>query len=119
MNIYFIEDEGGVTQFDAGTQPMTKDTRRVGEELGGLKRIVLGHSHSDHRGTAPGLDAPVLCHPAEVPYAEREDGGIPEYWDMDKIDWWLSRFLYRYFLHRRWDGGAVKIADTLEEGDEI
>jgi glyoxylase-like metal-dependent hydrolase (beta-lactamase superfamily II) len=38
---------------------------------------------------------------------------------MDDIDWWVSRFLYKTILHRRWDGGAVKIADTIEEGDEV
>jgi glyoxylase-like metal-dependent hydrolase (beta-lactamase superfamily II) len=118
MNVYFIEGDDGITQFDAGTRPMTKDVKRVGAELGGVKRVVLGHSHSDHRGTAPAIDAPVLCHPDERPFAERELGGIPDYWDMDKVDWWLSRRLYP-FLHRRWDGGAVRIADTVEEGDEI
>jgi hydroxyacylglutathione hydrolase len=119
MNVYYLSDEGGVTQFDAGTRPMTKHCARVSAELGGLKRIVLGHSHSDHRGSAPGLDAPVLCHPDERPYAESQTGGIPEYWDMDEIDWWPSRLLYKHYLHRRWDGGAVRISDTLGEGDEI
>jgi hydroxyacylglutathione hydrolase len=53
MNIYFLEDEGGVVQFDAGTKGMTKAARTTGERLGGVKRIVLGHAHADHRGTAP------------------------------------------------------------------
>lgn len=119
MNVYYLEDEGGVTQFDAGSQPMTRHCARVSAELGGLKRIVLGHSHSDHRGTASGLDAPVLCHPDERPYAESETGGIPDYWDMDSIDWLPSRLLYKHYLHRRWDGGAVRISDTVSEGDEI
>jgi glyoxylase-like metal-dependent hydrolase (beta-lactamase superfamily II) len=63
MNVYFIEDEGGVVQFDAGTKPMRKKTAATARELGGLKRVVLGHAHADHRGTAPYLDAPVFCHP--------------------------------------------------------
>jgi hydroxyacylglutathione hydrolase len=117
MNVYYLEDEGGVTQFDAGTQPMTKHCARVSAELGGLKRIVLGHSHTDHRGTAPGLDAPVLCHPAERGWAESD--AWPDYWDMDAIDWLPSRLLYKHFLHRRWDGGAVRISGTVAEGDEI
>ena len=119
MNVYFIEDEDGITQFDAGTQPMTDDVREAGAKLGGLKRIVLGHSHSDHRGTAPALGVPVFCHPDEVEFATAEEGGIPDYWDMDDIDWWVSRWLYKGVLHRRWDAGAVKIADTIEEGDEV
>ena len=119
MNVYYLADEGGVTQFDAGSRPMTKHCARASAELGGLKRIVLGHSHSDHRGTAPGLAAPVLCHPVEREYAEAERGGIPDYWRMDEIDWLPSRLLYKHFLHRRWDGGAVRISETISEGDEV
>ena len=53
MNVYFIEDGDGVVQFDAGTKSMRKKTAAAAQELGGLKRIVLGHAHADHRGTAP------------------------------------------------------------------
>src|SRR5512146_3129608 len=81
MNIYFLEDGGEVVQFDAGTKPMTKATRAAGAELGGVKRVVLGHAHSDHRGTAPFLDAPVECHPDEVSEAER-DSCFASYWDL-------------------------------------
>ena len=70
MNVYFIEDEGGVVQFDAGTKPMRKKVAATARELGGLKRVVLGHAHADHRGTAPYVDAPVFCHPDELHDAE-------------------------------------------------
>jgi glyoxylase-like metal-dependent hydrolase (beta-lactamase superfamily II) len=116
MNVYYLEDDGGVTQFDAGTRAMTDDARRAAAELGGLKRVVLGHAHPDHRGTAAGLGVPVLCHPDEVADAEG-DGGM-RYFDLDQIPWWLSRAIYPTLL-RRWDGGPVKIADTVVEGDEV
>jgi hydroxyacylglutathione hydrolase len=116
MNIYFLEDEDGVIQFDAGTKPMVRAVKAVGERLGGIKRIVLGHSHTDHRGTAPFLDLPVHCHPDEVGYAERDEW--PDYWDMSQIPVAWSRRIYPR-LHRRWDGGAVKISDTVSEGDEV
>jgi hydroxyacylglutathione hydrolase len=116
MNVYFIEDDGGVIQFDAGTEGMTKGAAAAAERLGGVKRIVLGHSHADHRGTAPGLGVPVLCHPEEVTDAEA-DGGY-HYFNLDEIPVWYSRRLYPWLL-RRWDAGPVKIADTVEEGDEI
>ena len=32
-------------------------------QLGGLTRIVLGHGHTDHRGTAPSFDVPVSATP--------------------------------------------------------
>jgi hydroxyacylglutathione hydrolase len=116
MNVYFIEDGDGVTQFDAGTAAMTKGVAEAAARLGGLKRVVLGHSHADHRGTAPGLGVPVLCHRDEVEDAEG-DGGY-HYFKIDQIPVWWSRRIYPWLLHH-WDGGPVKIADTVEEGDEI
>jgi hydroxyacylglutathione hydrolase len=116
MNIYFLEDGDGVIQFDAATKPMTKAVRAVREKLGPIKRIVLGHSHTDHRGTAPGLDAPVFCHPDEVTYAERDEW--PDYWDMAQLPVRWVRWIYPT-LHRRWDAGGVKIAGTISEGEEI
>jgi hydroxyacylglutathione hydrolase len=116
MNVYFIEDEGGVTQFDAGTKGMTKHVARAAAELGGLTRVVLGHSHPDHRGTAPGLRVPVLCHPDEVADAEA-DGGY-HYFDIDRIPLWWSRLIYPRLL-KHWDGGPVRIADTVTEGDRV
>jgi glyoxylase-like metal-dependent hydrolase (beta-lactamase superfamily II) len=121
MNVYFIEDGDGVVQFDAGTKPMTAGIAREGERLGGIKRIVLGHAHSDHRGSAPGLarkGIPVFCHPDEVSYAEADNGGMPDYWNMEDIELWWSRMLYPW-LHRRWDGGPVEIEGTVSEGDSV
>jgi hydroxyacylglutathione hydrolase len=116
MNIYFLEDGDGVVQFDAGTEPMVKAVRTVSERLGPIKRIVLGHSHTDHRGTAPRVEAPVFCHPDEVTYAERDEW--PDYWDMSQLPVAWVRRIYPA-LHRRWDGGAVRIAGTVSEGDEV
>lgn len=117
MNVYFLEDEGGVVQFDAGTRAMTKKVRAAAERLGGLKRIVLGHAHADHRGTAPSLGAPVHCHPDEVADAE-SDAAIAPYMDISTLPWAPARWIYP-LLMRRWDGGAVKVDDTVSEGDEV
>jgi glyoxylase-like metal-dependent hydrolase (beta-lactamase superfamily II) len=117
MNIYFIEDEGGVVQFDAGSKSMVKKARAAAESLGGLKRIVLGHAHADHRGTAPYLDAPVQCHPDEVADAEVE-GAIAPYMEISELPVAPVRWLYPMLL-RRWDGGPVKIDGTVSEGDEV
>jgi len=76
MNIYFLEDGDGVVQFDAGTKSMRRAAAAEATQLGGLKQVVLGHAHGDHRGTAPYLGVPVLCHPDEVAEAEY-DGSIP------------------------------------------
>ena len=75
-NVYLIEDEsvGGVTMYDAGARTMVRAVASAGAKLGGIKRIVLGHGHTDHRGTAPALGVPVLCHPDEVQDAEGSGG---------------------------------------------
>ena len=117
MNIYFLDDGDGVVQFDAGTKGMRKQARAAGEQLGGIKRVVLGHAHADHRGTAPYMGAPVFCHADEVADAE-SDAAIAPYFDLAQLPVAPIRWLYPTLL-RRWDGGAVKIAGTVAEGDEV
>jgi hydroxyacylglutathione hydrolase len=117
MNVYFLEDGDGLVQFDAGSKGMTKKARAEAERLGGLKRVVLGHAHADHRGTAPYMGVPVHCHPDEVADAENE-ASIAPYMDLSQLPVAPVRWLYPFLL-RRWDGGAVKIAGTIAEGDDV
>jgi glyoxylase-like metal-dependent hydrolase (beta-lactamase superfamily II) len=117
MSVYFLEDGDGVVQFDAGTKGMRRAVRAAGERLGGIKRVVLGHAHADHRGTAPYVDAPVFCHEADVADAE-SDAALAPYFDLSQLPVAWVRWIYPFLL-RRWDGGAVKIAGTVAEGDEI
>ncbi len=117
-NVYLIEDEGGVTMFDAGARTMTRALARAGAKLGGIRRIVLGHGHTDHRGAAPGLGAPVYCHPAEVQDAEGS-GGF-RYWPEGLKDLPFPQRQLHKLMHRyAWDGGPVDVAGTFVEGDEI
>src|SRR5829696_2982341 len=117
MNIYFIEDGEGVVQFDAGSKAMTKAARAAGEELGGVKKVVLGHAHADQRGTAPALGAPVYCHPGEV--ADAESGAaIDSYMEISELPLRRARLAYP-LLMRRWDGGAVRIEGTVSEGEDV
>ena len=74
MNVYLIEEDGGVVVFDAGSKGMAKAITEAARPLGGINRVVLGHGHTDHRGSAPRLDAPVFCHPDEVEDAEGSGG---------------------------------------------
>ena len=117
MNVYFLEDGDGVVQFDAGTKAMVKAARAAGEELGGVKRVVLGHAHCDHRGTAPSMGVPVHCHPDEVADAESE-AAIDSYMELSELPLARARLAYP-LLMRRWDGGPVGIDGTVEEGDEV
>jgi hydroxyacylglutathione hydrolase len=117
MNIYFIEDGDGVVQFDAGSRAMVKAARAAAEELGGVKKVLLGHAHADHRGTAPSIGAPVLCHPEEVADAE-SDAAVDSYMNISELPLLRARLAYPLLL-RRWDGGAVKIDGTVSEGEEV
>ncbi len=115
MNVYFVRDGDGVVMFDAGVQSMTPALAQIGAQLGGITRIVLGHGHADHRGAAPGLGAPVWCHPDEV--ADAEGDGGSHYFDLTQLDV-HGRLLLRRLLPI-WDGGPVSIAGTVSEGDEV
>lgn len=119
MNVYLIEDEGAMTMFDAGVSSMSKALLKASQPFGGIGRIVLGHSHADHRGAAPAIaeqGTPVYCHEAELADAEG-DGGM-HYFKLDELNP-FSRRLMRHSLTHSWDGGPVPIEGTLAEGDEV
>jgi hydroxyacylglutathione hydrolase len=118
MNVYLIEDGDGVVVFDAGQKDMAPAILAASERLGGISKVVLGHADTDHRGSAPALSAhaPVICHPDAV--AEAEGSGGRSYWQMGKLP--LPVQLLHRVLHRFvWDGGPVKISDTVREGDRV
>jgi hydroxyacylglutathione hydrolase len=117
MNVYLLEDEGsGVTLFDAGIRSMTHALAEAAAALGGINRIVLGHADADHRGAAPGLHVPVLCHPADREAAESPES-LRTYHRLDRLGI-PARYVYPHLLSF-WDGGAVRIDGTVEEGDEV
>jgi len=117
-NVYLIEDDGGVTLFDAGARTMTRAVASAGAKLGGIRRVVLGHGHTDHRGTAPALGVPVLCHPDEVQDAEGS-GGF-RYWPQGLAGLPTPLRQAHRLMHRyAWDGGPVEIAGTVAEGEEL
>jgi glyoxylase-like metal-dependent hydrolase (beta-lactamase superfamily II) len=77
---------------------------------------VLGHADADHRGAAAGLGAPVFCHAAERAAAQSAHP-YRDYWDFAKLNA-AGRLLMPRLL-RSWDGGALSIAGTVAEGEEI
>jgi glyoxylase-like metal-dependent hydrolase (beta-lactamase superfamily II)/predicted ester cyclase len=115
MNVYLVRDGGGVLAFDAGIKAMVDAVAAAAASLGGLTRIVLSHGHVDHRGVAPHLGVPVLCHPDARPDAEG-DGGLA-YFRLEKLKRY-ARVAYPHLL-RMWDGGPVPIADTVAEGEDV
>ena len=122
MNVYFVEEPGGgVTVFDAGIKTMTPHVVSVGRTMGGIRRVVLGHAHGDHRGAAPGAGAPVWCHEDEA--ADAEGDGGHHYFDYSRLPRMTKagpvRLLMPILLEKAWDGGPVRVERTLKEGDSV
>jgi hydroxyacylglutathione hydrolase len=116
MNVYLLEEEDGVTVFDAGIAAMAPSLASAAARLGVARRVVLGHADADHRGAAAGLRAPVYCHELE---REAAQSASPwrEYWNLDLLDPHGRLLLGR--LIPIWDGGALEVAGTVVEGDRI
>ncbi len=120
MNVCLVEepDGSGVTVFDCGEKGMAAAIVAAAKPFGGIRRVVLGHGDTDHRGSAPALRAyaDVLCHPDAV--AQAEGSGGRDYWRMEELS--LDVRLLHGFTHRFiWDGGPVHIDGTVEEGDLV
>ena len=120
MNVYLLRDGDGFTAYDGGIHGMAGAIHEAAGQLGGeVKRMVLGHAHEDHRGAAAAMNVPVLCHESERRDAERElSWGDDRGMDFSKIESPVIKRLMPRLL-KIWDGGPVKIADTLAEGDEV
>ena len=116
MNVYLIEDDGGLTLFDAGISDMTvalaarrraarRDQadrarprrRRSPRRRAGTRRAGLLPS-GRARGGRVARAAPALLGPRRS--SDRRPPAAGE-------------------AAARWDGGAVEIAGTVQEGDEI
>src|SRR5919112_4089898 len=120
MNVYLLRDGDGFTAFDGGIHGMASAIKDAAKQLGGeVKRMVLGHAHEDHRGAAPDMGVPVLCHPDERADAERElEPNDHRGFDFSKMESAVMRTVMPRLL-TIWDGGPVKIADTVSEGNDV
>jgi len=113
-HVYLIDGADDPIAFDAGI-------KGAGAEIlaaagGRVERVILSHSHVDHRGGARELCAPIYCHPDEVPDAEG-DGGRG-YSDLGLIQNAQVREMLPA-LHDAFDGGPVSIAGTISDGEQI
>lgn len=115
FNVYLVRDGDGVLAFDAGIRQMTRTIGAAAARLGGLTRVVLGHSHADHRGAAAGLAVPTWCHVDER--ADAEGDGGARYFTLGTLPT-VGRVGFGKLLPF-WDGGPVPIASTLQEGDDV
>ncbi|HLM50564.1 MAG TPA: ester cyclase [Solirubrobacteraceae bacterium] len=115
VNVWLLEDAGGVVAFDAGMSVMARPIAAAAARLGGLRRIVLSHAHADHRGAAALLGAEVFCHPDERGDVEGDAGA--SYVDLARFPppaRWIQPRLQRFM-----DAGPVTVAGTVQEDDEV
>lgn len=113
-HVYLIDHPEGVIAFDAGVRGTGAQVLAAAGRP--ITRVVLSHSHPDHRGGAGELRAPVLCHRDEVADAEG-DGGL-HYADFGLIRNPAVRAVFPQLV-ATWDGGPVVIAGTVDDGDEV
>jgi hydroxyacylglutathione hydrolase len=115
IDVYLIDAAEGVVVFDAGIKGAGPEI--IAAAGGPVTRVILSHSHVDHRGAAAELAAPIHCHPDEVEDAEG-DGGQAHYADWRLIENPAIREAIPR-LHAIWDGGPVSISGTIEEDDDV
>jgi glyoxylase-like metal-dependent hydrolase (beta-lactamase superfamily II) len=113
-HVYLIDCPDGPVAFDSGVKG--SGPAILAAAGGRVDRVILSHSHIDHRGAAAELNAPVYCHPDELIDAEG-DGGR-RYTDYGLIHSELVREILPR-LHAVWDGGPVEISETITEGEHI
>jgi hydroxyacylglutathione hydrolase len=113
-HVYLIDGSDRPIAFDAGVKGSGQAI--LAAAGGRLDRVILSHSHADHRGGAGELGAPIYCHPAEVADAEGDAGR--HYADFGLVeDARIRAFLPR--LAEAWDGGPVRVAGTIEADEQI
>lgn len=113
-HVYLIDGPEGPIAFDSGIKGSGEAILAAGG--GRLDRVILSHSHVDHRGGAGELGAPIYCHADEVADAEGEGGR--SYTDFSLIENEQVRELVPR-LHAAWDGGPVAISGTVIDGEQI
>jgi glyoxylase-like metal-dependent hydrolase (beta-lactamase superfamily II)/predicted ester cyclase len=116
MNVYLIAGRGGVTVFDGGMNGMQGAIAAAGARMGGIERVVLGHADADHRGGVAGLAAEIHCHPLERAAAESPQS-LREHFDLGRLRPYARPYFARMLPF--WDGGALTVAGTVSEGDEV
>ena len=116
INVFLIADNGGVTVYDAGIRQMAGAVAAAASRIGPITRVVLGNAHADHRGSAARLGAPVCCH--ELERTDAEGDGGEHYFHYDRLGFPPARMIVPRIMSS-WDGGPVRVAGTLAEGDEL
>ncbi len=113
INVFLVREGDGVVCFDTGSRELAGELRRLAAPHGGINRVVLSHSHFDHRGCARGLGLPVHCH-ADA-RGEVEGNGGENYPPGSPA----KQVIKCRVMSKLRDGGAVRVDGTVAEGDPV
>ncbi len=113
-HVYLIDSPDGPIAFDAGIKGTGMEI--LAAAGGRVERVILSHSHVDHRGGARELGAPIYCHHDEL--ADAEGDGGRRYSDLSLIQNDQVREMLPP-LHDAFDGGPVPITGTITDGEQI
>ena len=114
-NVYLIEDDGGVTLFDAGARTMTRAVATAAPSSAASAAWCSATATPTTAAPRPRWARRCCCHPDEVEDAEGS-GGF-RYWPEGLAGLPTPQRQIHRVLHRfAWDGGPVKIAGTVERG---
>ena len=116
MNVYLIEDDGGVTVFDAGISAMGP---RCGPAARGSAASTGSSSAMPTAITGARLRPSALPSTATPPIGPRPSRSRPfrDYWHLDRLSAVRPPRLSQ--LLAAWDGGAVRSPGTVAEGDRV
>jgi len=112
--VYLLDSPDGTIAFDAGIRGTGPAI--LAEAGGQVAKVILSHSHADHRGAASELGAPIYCHPDEV--ADMEAAWPQPYIDFSQIGNQRVREGLP-LLNEAWDGGPVAVTGTVQAGDAV
>lgn len=116
VNVYLIEDSGGITLIDAGIPGLWKDLvaelTSMGRSPDDIKGVILTHADSDHLGFAERLrvdhGVPIYVHEADAAQARGEVEKKNPPWGKFKIGPMLS---FLWYAGRR---GGLKVVPVTE-----
>lgn len=126
VNVYLIEDKGGITVIDAGMpghwDDLVQELDVMGRDLGAVRGLILTHGDSDHLGFAERLrsetGAPVFIHSGDAPQARGEVKVKNPSWGKLKIVP-LSSFLWYGVRKGAFRSTPVTEVRTVEDGEVL
>jgi glyoxylase-like metal-dependent hydrolase (beta-lactamase superfamily II) len=126
VNVYLIEDSGGITVIDAGIPGLWKDLVTELEIMGSspddIRGVILTHADSDHLGFAERLrkdhGVPIYVHEADAAQARGEIDKKNPSWGKVKIGPTLS---FLWYAGRRGGLKVIPVAEvqTVSDGEVL